>query len=323
MRLWLHTVGVNVDITPKIHGTDEVSLHIEVDISNVKQFLNLGGVQEPDVAQTKIINDVRLKQGEVNLMGGLIQMQENKTINGVPGLGSIPVVGHLFTSEKVTKDQSELVLALIPHIVRAPSVKDVNLRKIGTGNQTVVKLNYAPEKHAETPQPAVAAPAATALPATALPSPSVQAESSPKPVSEAKARVKLVPDQTSIQVNHTITVSLMVEGAVDLASAPIYIRFDPKVLHLNDVIVRGNLLASDSQQVAVSKNVLNDAGEATVTISRFPNTGGVTGSGLLATFFFQAMSKGETIVAIPKLTLRNSQSQPILTAAPQLSLNVQ
>ena len=130
-------VGVNVDIIPKIHGTDEVSLHVEVDISNVKQFLNLGGVNEPDVAQTKIINDVRLRQGEVNLMGGLMQMQENKTVTGVPGLGSIPrASARLFTSETVTKDESELVIALIPHIVRAPDITDVNLRTIAAGNST-------------------------------------------------------------------------------------------------------------------------------------------------------------------------------------------
>ena len=344
-------VGVNIDIVPKIHGSDEVSLHVEIDISNVKQFLNLGGVQEPDVAQTKIVNDVRLKQGEVNLMGGLIQVQENKTQTGVPGLGSIPLLGHLFTSQTTTKDESELVIALIPHIVRAPNITNVNMRTIGTGNATVVKLNYAPEKAAETqppatqpaPQPVTAAPnvpPATAPPAAALQptgpgnAPSVPAPAAtapmvppakppgqPTPQPEAKARVMFVPAQASAQLNGTITVSLMVENAADLASTPMLVRFDPKVLRLNDV-VRGNLLTSDGQQVAFSKNVLNDTGEATVNVSRFPTTGGVSGSGSLVTLVFQAVGRGETVVTAPQLTLRNSQSQPILTAAPQLSVSV-
>jgi len=357
-------VGVNVDITPKIHGTDEVSLHVEVDISNVKQFLNLGGVQEPDVAQTKIVNDVRLKQGEVNLMGGLMQIQENKTQNGVPGLGSIPIIRRLFTSETVTKDESELVIVLIPHIVRAPNITDVNMRTIGTGNQTVVKLNYAPEKPAETAQPQAAAPQqpgtqpapqpaagiaagapaptvvpaappatappapvqpalppATAPPATTPPVPQAKSQAAPGQTPENKARVMFVPPQASAQLNGTITVSLLVENATDLASTPMQIRFDPKVLRLNDV-ARGNLLASDGQPVAFSKNILNDTGEATVNVSRFPTTGGVSGSGSLVTLVFQAVGKGETIIAVPQLTLRNSQSQPILTAAPQLTVTV-
>jgi general secretion pathway protein D len=349
-------VGVNIDIVPKIHGTDEVSLHVEIDISNVKQFLDLGGVKEPDVAQTKIINDVRLRQGEVNLMGGLMQIQENKTVNGVPGLGSIPLLGRLFTSETVTKDESELVIALIPHIIRAPDISNVNMRTIGTGNATVVKLNYAPEKAAETPQPATPPPAtqpvpqpatatpnvppatappasvlqptgppnappATAPPATAPLIPPAKPQEQPTPPPEAKARVMFVPAQASAQLNGTVTVSLMVENAADLASTPMLVRFDPKVLRLNDV-VRGNLLTSDGQQVAFSKNVLNDTGEATVNVSRFPTTGGVSGSGSLVTLVFQAVGRGDTIVTVPQLTLRNSQSQPILTAAPQLSVSV-
>jgi general secretion pathway protein D len=87
-------------------------------------------------------------------------------------------------------------------------------------------------------------------------------------------------------------------------------------------VVRGNLLASDGQQVAFSKNVLNDAGEATVNVSRFPNTGGVSGSGSIVTLVFQAVGRGETMVAVPQLTLRNSQSQPMLAAAPQLAISI-
>jgi len=340
-------VGVNIDIVPKIHGSDEVSLHVEIDISNVKEFLNLGGVQEPDVAQTKIINDVRLKQGEVNLMGGLIQIQENKTTTGVPGLGSIPILGHLFTSQTTTKDESELVIALIPHIIRAPNITNVNMRTIGAGNATVVKLNYAPEKAEATPQPATPPPAPQAAPqpvtaapnappATAPPEPGLQPiappvtaptippakpPGQPTPQPAANVRVMFVPAQASAQLNGTVTVSLMVENAADLASTPMLVRFDPKVLRLNDV-VRGNLLTSDGQQVAFSKNVLNDTGEATVNVSRFPTTGGVSGSGSLVTLVFQAIGRGDTIVTAPQLTLRNSQSQPILTAAPKLSVTV-
>ncbi len=358
-------VGVNVLITPKILGPDEVHLHVEIDISNVREFLDLGGVKEPDVAQTKVINDVRLKQGEVNLMGGLMQIQETKGVTGVPGLGNIPIIRRLFTSETTKKDSQELVIALIPHIVRTPEISDVNLRSISAGNQTTVKLNYAQEKPAEAPpatlvpqpgpppaaptltapetpaaQPAPSqnlppipgvnappvrlpfgvplqpgSPPATAPPATAPPA------TAPPPAPAGNARVTFVPSETSAQVNGTVTISLMVENATDLAAAPLQFRFDSKVLRLNDV-VRGNLLTSDGQQVAFSKNVLNDTGEATVNVSRFPSTGGVSGSGSIVTLVFQAIGRGDTVVTAPQLTLRNSQSQPIVTATPQLSVHV-
>jgi hypothetical protein len=130
-----------------------------------------------------------------------------------------------------------------------------------------------------------------------------------------------VPPQASAEVNGTVTVSLMVENAADLASTPMQIRFDPKVLRLNDV-ARGNLLTSDGQQVAFSKNILNDTGEATVNVSRFPTTGGVSGSGSIVTLVFQAVGRGEATVAVPHLVLRNSQSRPILTATPQFTVTV-
>jgi len=158
-------------------------------------------------------------------------------------------------------------------------------------------------------------------PATAPPVPPVKPEAQLEQAPESKTRVTFVPAQASAQVNGTITVSLMVENANDLASTPMQIRFDPKILRLNDV-VRGNLLASDGQQVAFSKNVMNDTGEATVSASRFPSTGGVSGSGSVMTFVFQAVGRGDTVIAVPQLTLRNSQSQPILTATPQLSVSV-
>jgi general secretion pathway protein D len=349
-------VGVNLDITAKVHSSNEVSLHIVIEISNVKDRIDLGGVLEPEVGQTKIESDIRLKQGEVNLIGGLMQVQETKTISGVPGLASIPVIRRLFTSETVTKDSQELVIALIPHIVRSADITDVNLRSISAGNSTTVKLTYAPQKSAEKQQaaapPAAVAPVAQPVPAVpnAPGTPSPIAPNTPPatvpqlpgvnappatapPVPPAKpdgqaveppagnARVTFVPGQASAQLNGTITVSLMVDNATDLASTPMQVRFDPKILRLNDV-VRGKLLASDGQQVAFSKNVLNDTGEATVNVSRFPTTGGITGSGSIVTLVFQAVGHGDTVITVPQLVLRNSQSQPILTASPQLAVTV-
>ena len=258
-------VGVNVDITAKVHSSNEVSMHIVIEISNVKDRIDLGGVQEPEVGQTKIESDIRLKQGEVNLIGGLMQVQETKTISGVPGLASIPVIRRLFTSETVTKDSQELVIALIPHIVRSPDITDVNLRSISAGNSTTVKLTYAPQKGAEKQQPATPPaaiapvaqpvpglanspgtpspiapntppvtapqlPGVNAPPATAPPVPPAKPDGQAVQPPTGNARVTFVPGQASAQLNGTITVSLMVDNATDLASTPMQVRFDPKIL---------------------------------------------------------------------------------------------
>ena len=98
------------------------------------------------LSQTKVINDVRLKQGEINLMGGLMQVEYDKTVSGVPGLGNIPVLRRLFTSETNTTKESELVIVLIPHIIRAVDITDTNLKTIDSGNSTTFKIHYASPK---------------------------------------------------------------------------------------------------------------------------------------------------------------------------------
>jgi general secretion pathway protein D len=329
-------VGVNVDITPKIHGADEVSLHVEVEISQVRDRINLGGIDQPVVGQRKVVHDIRMKEGEVNLLGGLMQQQETKTVTGVPGLSSIPILKRLFTSETTEKNESELLIALIPHIVRVPEITEENLKAIAVGNATVVKLNYAPRKPA-TPEAAPAPAPATMVPKPAVqppvtappkptppaPEPSATKPQVPAPAAPAtgSTRVVFAPARLETQLSSAVTVTLMVENASDLFSAPLNIKFDPKVLRLND-IVRGNLLASDGQQVVFTKNILNDTGDATVNLNRFAGTGGITGSGNLVTLSFQAVGKGTTTVSIPQLTLRNTKSQPILTTTPQLTVNV-
>src|SRR5262249_50886693 len=93
-------VGVNVDLTPRVHENGEVSMHAEVEISNVSGTVNLGGIDQPIIGQRKVIHDIRMRDGEVSLLGGLVNQQDTKTKTGVPGLASLPVLGRLFSGEE-------------------------------------------------------------------------------------------------------------------------------------------------------------------------------------------------------------------------------
>ena len=114
---------------------------------------------------------------------------------------------------------------------------------------------------------------------------------------------------------------VLLEGGTDIAYAPLIIRFDPKVLHLND-IVRGDFLAKGGEPV-FTKNIMNDAGMATVQLNRPPGTPGVDGSGELVTLNFQAVGRGSTNVTLQNLTVRNSHGQTVADGSPQMTVNVQ
>jgi general secretion pathway protein D len=338
-------VGVNVDLTPKVHDNGEISMHVEVEISSVVGNVNLGGIQQPIISQEKVIHDIRMKDGEVNLLGGLRQSQDSTTVSGIPGLSSIPVIKWLFSSKTVNKTSQELLIALIPHIVRRPDYTEEEVRGIAVGNATVVKLNYAPRPSTEPAPPKGTLPAPPGTPTNPLvtsPSSSVNPPAEPPATAPqvnipmaappatpgppptqpaANAVVSFVPGQVQTTMGGSFNVQLVMSNANDLFSAPLIIKYDPKVLKLNDV-TQGTLMSSDGQQITFTKNILNDAGEADLTLNRFPGTGGVTGSGMLVTLSFTTLSRGATTVSAPAFSPTNSQGQPISNSSPLLTVNI-
>ena len=154
-------VGVSIDMTPQVHSTEEVTLHMEVTVSSVQQYINIGGISQPIIQQSANVADIRLREGEVNILGGLSQSQDTNLVNGIPGLVNIPVLGHtIFGSDHTDKIRSELMIALVPHIVRTPAYTAENLRGIYAGTDQVVKINYAPKD--EEPMGSILDPAGTA-----------------------------------------------------------------------------------------------------------------------------------------------------------------
>jgi hypothetical protein len=100
------------------------------------------------------------------------------------------------------------------------------------------------------------------------------------------------------------------------------ILFDPKLVRLNDVTV-GDFLSADGQPPVLTKNIMNDAGQANVQLNRLPGNPGVTGpAGTLVTLNFQAIGRGTAVVTIPNLSVRNSQGAPVATGSPQVSITV-
>jgi general secretion pathway protein D len=337
--------GVNVELLPRVHDNGDVTIHVDLNINSVSSYVNLGGINQPVISQKKISHDIRMREGEVGLLGGLINVQETKTVTGIPGLSSIPFLKHLFSGDSTEHDRSELMIVLIPHVIRRPDITPENLRAIAVGNFTTVKVNYAPKPAA----PAAAAPPATAPPATAppatappatappttvLPMPAIAPPATAPPATApplpglppatappAGTRVYFEPSQATAGPSERITVSLFIDGGVDVASAPMQIQFDPKFLRLNDVSL-GDFFSKDDRQPVFTKNILNDTGVAVVQLNRPPGSRGAGGSGTLVTLNFQAMARGATVVTIPHLAVRNAQGAVISNSTPQLTVTV-
>ncbi|MGA3016919.1 MAG: cohesin domain-containing protein [Bryobacteraceae bacterium] len=352
-------VGVNVEITPHVHDNGEVSLHVSLDISNVTGNVNLGGINQPIIGQRKMEHDIRLREGEVSLLGGLLNQSSTKTRTGIPGLANIPILGRLFSGDSVDNERDELMIALIPHVVRRPEITEENLRSVASGNQTTIHVSYGPRTVADTaapkeapvpneaPPPANPAAVPASLPATTLPAtaPPEAGSSAPQqsfgPVSRgfgppatappeagpgapqplpAAATVRFDATQLEKSLSDSFTISLQVDGARNVVGAPIQIQFDPKAVSLTGV-TRGSFWGGEGDEPTLTKNVLNDSGSATIRVLRKEGSAGITGSGPLINLTFKAQARGATIIRASGVTLETLNGPPASGNA-QVTVNV-
>jgi len=133
-------VGVILEITPRVHGDGEVSMKMRVEISSVTSRVNIGGIDQPIIGQRTVEEEIRLKEGETNVLGGIMQTQRSSTLSGVPGLSQVPLLKYLFSSVNQVESDSEVLILMTPHIVRLPAITALNLRGIDVGTQTNIAV---------------------------------------------------------------------------------------------------------------------------------------------------------------------------------------
>ena|SRR5215469_405957 len=155
-------VGVNIDITPHIHSDREVTLKMTLEISSVTGTQNLGGINQPIIGQRRLDLESRLQDGDVNLVGGILEDTETQSLSGYPWLSQIPVLKYLFAQEDKQRQENEIVFAIMPHIVRAQELTDENLRLVDLGAGNSVTIRHTDSKKSGAP-PAPTTPEEGAL----------------------------------------------------------------------------------------------------------------------------------------------------------------
>jgi general secretion pathway protein D len=118
-------IGVNIDITPRTHHNDDVSLSVKISLSSIAGE-GFGGL--PTFGNREITTTIRLKDGETNMLAGLIRDDERLVRSGVPGLSDIPVIGRIFTNNRRQTQETDILLTLTPHIVRVLELSENDLR---------------------------------------------------------------------------------------------------------------------------------------------------------------------------------------------------
>jgi general secretion pathway protein D len=303
-------VGVNVDITPRVHANGDVTLKIEMDISSVTGNSNIGGISQPIIGQRKISNEVRLREGEANLMGGMLENLDTKSLSGIPGLAQVPLLKYLFGQTATEHSETETVFVLIPHIVRRQVLSNLNEEAIDVGTASAIGLRRASHTSApsvQTPGPAagagsVAIPQPTPPAATAPPMPQLTERGS------GQASFAFDPPVSTQPAGSTFTVNVLLNGAQNVHTVPLQLSYDPKLLQVVNVS-NGSLLSQDGQIVTITHR--EDDGTLQITAMRPPGATGVSGQGPVVTLTFMAKAAGQASLTIARGGARDPAMQAL------------
>lgn len=337
-------VGVNIDVTPRVHQGREVTLKISMDISAVTSHQSIGGIDQPVIGQRKIENEIRLREGEVSLMGGILEDQQTKSLTGIPGLANVPILKYLFSQTSTDHSENEIVFALIPHIVRGPEVNELNQRMIEVGTANAIQLRPMstkteipggavvpgagnPSAPGTVPGAPVQAPTPTSPQAPGLPTPTPSGnpptgDAAPPSSAGGAATFMFDPPATTQAKGATFTMNIQVSGVQNVLSVPLQMSYDPTKLELVNVS-NGGFLSQDGQAVALVHRGDETTGSVQITATRPPGAGGVSGQGSVVTLTFLAKAAGQVPVTITRGGARDPSMQAIPVNGAQAVVTIQ
>ncbi|MFW6159734.1 MAG: cohesin domain-containing protein [Acidobacteriota bacterium] len=280
-------VGIDVIITPHIHREEEITLEMEMEINS------LGGTGFADIPiiSTRVVkNIIRLRNGETNLLAGLLKDEERKTLKGVAGFKSIPVVGQLFSSTDQTIQQTDVILTITPYIIRRTPQYEKDSQPIWIGLGESAGLEMPGQR-----------PPSSELDEERLRRDRVFQEPTEERRSEPGKNL-LQFNTTRVQIPKEREFRLMVNirAEDEVSSFSCNLNFNSQILELKEVTM-GGFVRQLGKDPSFLQNIDNSAGICTIGFSS-PEVGwGVTGEGIIAVLVFVAKEAGEAAISFSQV----------------------
>jgi len=282
-------VGLKLEIEPDIYMEDEVAMKVSLEVSSVtREITTSTGLLTYQVGSRTASTSLRLRDGETQILAGLLSDEERQTGNRVPALGDIPLLGRLFGSQRDDRQKTEIVLSITPRLIRGLARPDAQLAEFWSG--TEASLRTRP----------LALGQATGAPQAALQQ--VQG-SSPRPgsTSPAAPATMALRAPPTVKQGDTFTVEVLLQADAALRGVPMQVEYDKVALSLVKVD-EGSAFKGQKDRPAISSNIDTVQGRAYVGITQ--SVPAVIASGTsLVTLTFRAQA------ASPKADVRILSAQ--------------
>jgi general secretion pathway protein D len=313
-------VGLKLEVEPTVHADDEVAIRVALEVSSLGQQVSTrSGTIAYQIGTRNAATLLRLRDGETQLLAGLISREDRTAASRVPGIGDLPVLGRLFASQRDEGARTELVLAITPRVLRNLRRPDASETELWVGTETLQRLRPpggmlpAPEAAAATQAEASAeagkAPAA-ALPPAAGARPTLEVPPAVGPAGQAAQVSWTGPGEA--KVGDTITASLQINTPVALRGSPVKLHFAPKGSLQLVAVDEGDFFKQGGAATSFT-HAVSDAG-VNVGVMRNDLSAAV-GQGRVLSLRLKAMAPGAAEVSVVGL-----EPIAIKDAAPAIAL---
>jgi len=284
-------VGLEIKIRPRIHLEKEVTLDLELRITSIA---GTGIANIPIITTREVKNILRLKDGETNLLGGLLKDEERKSLKGIAGLKNIPLIGRLFSAEDTTLEQTDVVLTITPYIIRSLPLADQDLRPIWVDTEGIVSTAGA---------------TAAAIPGTGVSSLMERIQAQEAEELEMARReeaqqgnlVEISPMTIDLPQGREFRLAVNIRCGEEVANISVNFSVNPGIVKVKDILP-GGLLGQLGEKTPFLKNVDPSGGGGTIAFSS-PQVGrGFKGEGNLAILVCEAAGQGEAQINITSAT---------------------
>jgi general secretion pathway protein D len=288
-------VGIDVKIKPRIHAEREITLELDM---KIKSLSGATISDIPVISTREVKNVIRLKDGETNLLAGLLKDEERKISSGVVGLKNIPILGGLLSSTDQTIQQTDVILTITPYIVRSVSITAEDFKPLWVAPEGISTSETAGGILTE--RELIERRAAQRV---------EQAEAAQRE-QRGQNRVFLNPPSSELPQNRELRLNVQLSAREDVASMSLSISFDPKVVKLKE-IRKGGFLNQLGADVPFLSDIDNSSGVSTIGFSS-PELGkGIKGSGILATLIFESQQRGECFISITNVSANASSGEAL------------
>lgn len=286
-------VGLKLEVEPTVYLHDDVAIKVALEVSSiVNSVTSKNGTLSYQIGSRNASTVLRLKDGETQVLAGLINDEDRASASKVPGMGDLPVLGRLFSTHRDDKQKTEIVLSITPHLIRNLKRPAAHASEFWSGSEATLRTTPLVLKRARTANADKNAVTAKTSGEEAAVQPASAEEEE-----EKAAEVSAAAEPTSIglswqgpkqvKAGEQFQVALMLKANGGLRSLPFQVAYDPAALKVVDV-TEGEFFKQGGGQSNFTSNVDVVGGKIFVGVVR-PGSEGAAGEKGLATITFKAL----------------------------------